>query len=92
MDFEWDDTKAASNFKKHAIRFSEAIEIWLDSSALEMADPNHSQKEERWVRIGYSTQARVLVVVYVEKIEDERTRIISARKATRKEQEQYHSR
>lgn len=57
-----------------------------------MVDPDHSQSEERWVRIGYSTQARVLVVIYVEKIEGERIRVISARRAMRNEQEQYHSR
>ncbi len=92
MEFEWDDNKADMNLKKHGVRFSEAVTIWLDHTALELPDPDHSSSEERWIRLGYSTQAHMLVVVYVEKIEGERVRVISARKATRSEQEQYHSR
>ncbi|MBL7557708.1 MAG: BrnT family toxin [Bdellovibrionaceae bacterium] len=93
MEFEWDDHKAEINLKKHGIRFSEAATVWLDSSALEMADPNHSSHdEERWVRLGLSQNVRALVVVYVEKIEGERIRIISARKAKPREIEQYNSR
>jgi len=92
MEFEWDDHKAESNLKKHGIRFSEAVTVWLDSSALEMTDPDHSEKEERWIRLGLSQNIRVLVVVYVEKVEGERVRIISARKAKPREIEQYNSR
>ena len=92
MDFEWDDTKADSNYKKHGIRFSEAVTIWLDESALETTDPEHSQNEERWIRLGVSRKANLLVVVYCEKIEGERIRIISARPATKAESNQYHSR
>lgn len=92
MEFEWDDTKADRNYHKHGVRFSEAITVWLDDSALEMPDPDHSHTEERWVRMGISRNARMLIVVYVEKIEGERVRIISARKATRSEIEQYHLR
>ena len=90
MDFEWDDNKADSNFNKHGIRFAEAATVWLDPSSLEIPDPEHSQDEERWIRLGYSTQAKILVVVYVEKIEGEKIRIISARKATKTEGNQYH--
>lgn len=90
MDFEWDDNKANSNLKKHGIRFAEAATVWLDPSALEIPDPEHSQSEERWIRLGYSTQAKILVVVYVEKIEGEKIRIISARKATKTEENQYN--
>jgi uncharacterized DUF497 family protein len=92
MDFEWNDDKAANNLKKHGVRFSEAVTVWLDDSALEMPDPEHSKSEERWVRIGFSRKANLLVVVYCEKIENEVVRIISARPATRKEEKQYHSR
>jgi uncharacterized protein len=90
VDFEWDDLKAEINFRKHSVRFSEAASSWLDSNALEMPDTDHSELEERWVRIGLSHTMRVLVVVYVEKIEGERVRIISARKANRFENGQYH--
>ncbi|HMN68632.1 MAG TPA: BrnT family toxin [Bdellovibrionales bacterium] len=89
MEFEWDDTKADSNYKKHGVRFSEAVTVWLDDAALEIPDPDHARHEERWIRIGLSRSARALVVVYVEKVEGQRVRIISARKATRSESEQY---
>lgn len=89
MEFEWDDHKAEINLKKHGIRFSEAVTVWRDHSALEMPDPEHSHNEERWIRLGFSREAHVLVVVYVEKIEGERIRIVSARKASRSENEQY---
>ena len=92
MDFEWDDDKAASNWKKHGVRFAEAATIWQDDNAMEMPDPEHSESEERWVRMGFSRKARVLTVVYIEKVENDRVRIISARTATRKEYEQYHMR
>ena len=92
MDFEWDDKKAESNFKKHGVRFSEAVTIWRDDGAVEMHDPEHSRNEERWIRLGYSNRAKMLVVVYCEKTEDERIRIISARKATPTEERQYHLR
>ena len=92
MEFEWDDAKAQSNYKKHGVRFSEAASVWLDSSALETPDPDHSDVEERWIRLGISRTARALVVVFVEKLEGERIRIISARKATRSEIEQYNLR
>ena len=92
MEFEWDDAKADSNYKKHGVRFSDAATVWSDDSALEMPDSDHSHKEERWVRLGLSRNAHTLVVVYVEKIEGEKIRIISARKATRLERERYYSR
>lgn len=91
VEFEWDDTKAESNFKKHGIRFSEAVTIWLDDSALEMPNPDPSHSEDRWIR-GTIAKRTCPGVVYVEKIEGERIRIISARKATHSEIEQYNSR
>jgi len=92
MDFEWDDNKADSNFKKHGVRFSEAVTVWTDESALEMHDPDHSDDEDRWIRLGYSNQTRILVVVFCEKVEGKLTRIISARKANKDEEKEYHSR
>ena len=92
VEFEWDDTKATNNFKKHGVRFSEATTIWLDDLGVEIPDPEHSIEEERWIRLGYSSKARILVVVYCEKANDETVRIISARRATKVEQAQYHSR
>jgi uncharacterized DUF497 family protein len=92
MEFEWDDGKAAANLIKHGVRFSEAATVWLDERALEIPDPEHSDLEERWIRLGMSRSARTLVVVYVEKIEGERVRLISARKATRTEAIHYSAR
>lgn len=92
MEFDWDDTKAESNFKKHGIRFSEAVTIWLDDSSVEIPDLEHSAQEERWIRMGISRKANLLVVVYCEKTEDNRIRVISARAATKLESKQYNSR
>lgn len=93
MDFEWDDMKASSNYKKHGVRFSEAVTIWNDDNSLELPDSlNPSLDEERFLRLGYSIKMKMLVVVYCEKLDGETIRIISAREATKKEQSEYHSR
>ena len=92
MEFEWDDTKAESNFKKHGVRFSEAATIWLDTNALEMPDIEHSQDEARWIRLGLSHKWKAIVVVYVEKVEGKKLRIISARKAEKSEEKIYSER
>lgn len=89
IEFEWDDVKAATNFIKHGIRFSEAVTVWRDNQALEIPDPEHSKNEERWIRIGFSNQAKMLVVIYCEKFNDEGARVISARKASNRERKQY---
>ncbi len=89
MEFEWDDNKADSNYRKHAIRFSEAASIWMDGNALEIPDPDHSDDEDRWIRLGTSRHLRTLVVVFVEKVEGSRIRIISARRASAEESAQY---
>ncbi len=92
MDFVWDDMKAESNLKKHGVRFTEAASIWLDSNSIEIPDKDYSDNEDRWVRMGFSKNLRVLVVVFAEKIEDEQIRIISARKANKLEQKTYSER
>jgi uncharacterized protein len=92
MDFEWDDAKANLNRAKHGVRFSEAVSVWLDENALEMPDPEHSQSDDRWIRLGLSSALRVLIVVYAQKIEGAVIRIISARKAIKEEQLQYNKR
>ncbi len=89
MEFEWDAIKARRNLMKHGINFSEASTIWLDNNSFEMQDLYESHSEERWIRLGLSRMARVLVVVYVEKGDGEGIRIITARKATRMEEKQY---
>jgi uncharacterized DUF497 family protein len=86
VDIEWDPTKAASNLKKHGVSFEEAASALLDPNAL--AQPDASGSEERWLLIGMSSKARLVTLVYTLRGED-RIRLISARKATRKEAKYY---
>jgi uncharacterized protein len=87
MRFEWDDEKAVANYQKHGVSFGEATEVFYDPRALEGYDAEHSTNEQRFFIIGLSSR-RMLYVVYAERVSDV-VRIISARKAVRKEQEAY---
>ena len=89
MRFDWDNVKNESNFKKHSIWFEEAQTIWSDSTSTEFFDPEHSQEEDRYIRIGHTSFAKLLLVVFCEKEPGGLIRIISARKATQKERKQY---
>jgi uncharacterized protein len=82
----WDIVKADINFAKHGVSFDEAAMVLLSDTAIRFED--NQPDEERFIAIGYSPEARILVVIYCYRNEDE-VRIISARKATRKEREQY---
>jgi len=84
--FEWDDKKALSNKKKHSISFEEASTAFGDDLSITIEDI-HSQDENRLILIGISVKYKTLVVVHIEKIDV--IRIISARKATKKEQSFY---
>lgn len=85
--FEWDRRKAESNLRKHGISFDEASMVFGDPLGLLMPDPDHSQEEDRYVLLGVSNQRRLLVVSFAER--SPRTRLISARRATRKERRRY---
>ena len=85
--FEWDPARADANLKKHGVSFEEAVTAFADPFALNMSDPAHSADEERYLVLGQSNQGRLVVVAYAER--NERTRIISARKATRRERHDY---
>ena len=90
--FEWDPTKAKANLRKHGIRFERAAELFLDPLAISIADEEHSEEEERWVTIGRDNRGIVLVVVHTfteVSAEEWKIRIISTRKATKKEAGQY---
>ena len=87
MTYEWDPAKAQANVKKHRVTFEEAASVFLAPSALTFWDPDHSEKEDREITIGRSARQRVLFIAHAPR--DGRVRIISARKATRKEQKQY---
>jgi uncharacterized protein len=86
-EFEWDTGKAEANRAKHGVAFHEAATVFGDSRGLNMPDPSHSLDEQRFVLLGHSTSARLLVVCYTER--SPRTRIISARLASRRERRQY---
>lgn len=88
MKFEWDDSKNETNYRKHGIWFEEAQSIWADPHSLEFFDPEHSEAEDRFIRIGHSTKSRLLLVAFCER-DGSSVRIISARKATSKEMKNY---
>jgi uncharacterized DUF497 family protein len=87
MDFEWDPKKAKENARKHEVSFSEASTVFGDSLAVTFSDPDHSLDEYRFLTFGMSRTGRLLVVTHSER--QGRVRIISARKATRREREIY---
>jgi len=87
VTYEWDPAKAAANAKKHRVRFEEAASVFLDPLALTFPDPDHSEEEDREITIGCSARRRVLFVAHTARAA--RLRIISARRATRREQKQY---
>ncbi len=87
--FEWDENKNEINKKKHKISFEEAQTVFYDEEALLIDDPEHSQEEERFIILGLSKKANLLVVCHCYRASDTVIRIISARKATKSETKQY---
>ena len=87
--FEWDPNKAKINVRKHGVTFREAQSVFQDPEALVIDDPDHSQEEERFIILGLSQKANLLVVCHCYRESDTVIRIISARKATTTETEQY---
>ena len=87
MRFEWDGSKATANLKKHGVSFDEAVSVFYDPLAATFDDPGHSQDEDRFVTVGYSAQARLLVVCHVER--GGAIRVISARRATSRERKRH---
>ena len=85
--FEWDEEKAKRNKAKHGVAFDEARTIFNDPFAMTVSDPDHSDKEERWLDIGLSAEGRLLVVRYTERSES--IRIIGSRRATKAEERAY---
>ena len=88
--FEWDENKNEINKKKHNISFEEARTVFYDENALLIDDPEHSQEEERFIILGLSKRANLLVVCHCYRASDTVIRIISARKATKNETKQYN--
>ena len=88
LAFEWDEKKSASNRKKHGITFEEAKSVFSDQFARLIPDPDHSDEEDRFILLGTSIHSNLLVVCHCER-SDNCIRIISARKAVKKEREIY---
>lgn len=87
LTFEWDDKKAQQNLKKHGVSFEEAATVFADPFALTIADPLHSEGEDRLVTLGESQRRRLLVVVFTER--GDNIRLITARVAMRRERKNY---
>jgi len=87
LSFEWDEKKARSNAKKHGVTFDEASTVFGDARSLTIPDPAHSEAEERFVTMGSSHRSKLVVVVHTER--DDNIRIISARRANRRERKAY---
>ena len=87
--FEWDETKNKFNVKKHGVSFEEAELVFFDEHALLIADPDHSENEDRFLLLGLSAKLRLLMVCHCFEVEDGLIRIISCRKANRKEMSLY---
>jgi len=92
LRFEWDERKDRTNQRKHGVSFREAQSVFIDEHALLLGDPGHSGVEDRFVLIGSSSALRTLVVSHCYRRREDVIRVISARKATRKERQQYERR
>lgn len=88
--FEWDKNKNIANRKKHNISFEEAQTAFYDDNALLIDDPDHSEEEERFILLGFSLRANLLVVCHCYRQSESVIRIISARRATRNEEKAYN--
>ncbi len=90
LTFEWDEDKSRRNLGKHDVEFEEAKTVFNDPFAITIADPDHSDEEDRYVDIGLSSKGRALVVWDTER--EENIRIIGCRKATPSERRTYEER
>ena len=90
LQFEWDPNKAASNLRRHRVSFEEAATVFEDRLSVTVADPDHSLEEERWITVGMSHSARLLMVSHTER--GDHIRVISARALTPRERKVYEER
>ncbi len=90
--FEWDESKAAANIKKRQVSFEEAKTVFFDEFGIQFFDEDHSSEEERFLMLGMSSGAKLLIVCHCERQHGAVIRIISARKATRRESAFYRGR
>ena len=87
MDFEWDDTKAESNERKHGVSFAEAMTVFVDPLSLTGFAPGHADDEDRYITMGTSAAGRLLIVSHTDR--GDKVRLISAREASRRERRDY---
>lgn len=87
MEFEWDNNKAITNLQKHGVSFAEAATVFGDLLSTTFPDPDRSINERRFITIGLSAGGKIIILSHTDR--GDRIRIISARKATRKEQRFY---
>jgi uncharacterized DUF497 family protein len=89
LEFRWDPKKEALNQEKHGVSFAEAKSVFYDESAKLIHDPDHSEDEDRFILLGFSSALRLLVVCHCYRENESTIRIISARKATKSEANNY---
>lgn len=89
LTFEWDPAKASINVRKHGVSFEEAKSVFFDELAVQFYDGEHSATEDRFLMLGMSSSARLLLVCHGEEAAGETIRIISARRATARESRLY---
>ena len=89
IEFEWDPAKAAANARKHGVTFEEALTVFYDEFAVQFFNTPHSAGEDRFLMLGMSSSANLLLVCHCEHHDGDVIRIISARKATKKESAYY---
>ena len=85
IQFEWDEAKAAENLKKHQVSFEEAQSIFFDEFGVQFFDDDHSSGEDRFLMLGMSSRAKLLIVCHCERNHGATVRIISARMATKRD-------
>ena len=92
LRFDWDPKKNWTNQRDHKVSFEEAQTAFADEHGLLMADPDHSDDEDRFILLSLSARLRLFVICHTYREEDERIRLISARPADRSERRQYSKR
>ncbi len=91
LSFQWDAREQKSNLKKHQVSFDEASTAFYDEHAIQFFDPDHSEEEDRFILLGMSIKLRTLVVCHCFRKDETVIRLISARKATNTEEQEYWS-
>lgn len=90
--FDWDEKKNRLNKRKYGVSFEDAQTVFLDENAIRFFDPDHSSDEDRFLMLGISFRLRILIVCHCFRASDAVIRIITARKADRKEEADYWNR